>query len=149
GAALAAARSAGLFARVRARAYWAWPALAGFAAATAVHAGAAAYAFVLPAVAVIGVLLVVVAVEQGSRLLARRPVVGTGSLSYGLYVWQATIFLFFGAGIVGALAAVAAGWASTRWIERRFRRRATARMRTARAKIGMHQRRPPEAVVPG
>jgi peptidoglycan/LPS O-acetylase OafA/YrhL len=124
GAALAAARSAGLL-RIHVSAAWAWAALVAFAGATLVHAGPVAYALVLPAVAVVAVLLIVTAVD-GSRLLAWRPLVWTGSISYGIYVWQATVFLFGGRGIVPAIASVGAGWASTRWIERRFRLRRAA-----------------------
>jgi peptidoglycan/LPS O-acetylase OafA/YrhL len=124
GAALGAARSAGLLSRLRLGSpRLAWAALAAFVAATSVPAGPLAYALVLPAVALIAVILIVSGVEHGSRLLAWRPLVWAGSISYGVYVWQATVFLFGGHGLVSAVVSVAAGWGSTRWIERRFRRR--------------------------
>ena len=66
GAAVAAARSAGLLRPFR---RWGWLALAAFAAATAVGPGPVAYALVLPAVAVVAVFLILWALD-GSRLLA-------------------------------------------------------------------------------
>jgi len=122
GAALAAARSAGLLSRLRRRSgLLGMVALAGLVAAMVVPAGAVAYALVLPAVALAAVFLILWAVESRPRVLAWRPLVWTGSVSYGIYVWQATVFLFGGRGLAPAAACVVAGWASTRWIERRFR----------------------------
>ncbi len=123
GAAVAAARSGGLLSPLRRLgARCGWVGLAAFVAATVVPAGPFAYAVVLPAVAVVAVFLILWAVEHGSRFLAWRPLVWIGSVSYGIYVWQATVFLFGGRGPVSAVMAVVAGWASTRWLERRFRR---------------------------
>jgi peptidoglycan/LPS O-acetylase OafA/YrhL len=127
GAALAAARFAGLptelsrFGPAKA----AGPvALIGFVASVSLfHDGTSmAYALGFPAVEAAAVALIVAAVDGAAPLLSWGPVVWLGSISYGVYVWMGMVMLFFGLGPVQMLIAVCAGWASTQWIERPFRR---------------------------
>jgi peptidoglycan/LPS O-acetylase OafA/YrhL len=128
GGTVAAARHGGLIehaTRLRGGTTTSVLALAGFALASGFFRGSSivGYAEGFPAAEVIAAVLIVAAVEMGATVLAWKPLVWVGSISYGLYVWQATIVLLFGRGPIQILIAVAAGWASTRWIERPFRHR--------------------------
>ena len=122
GSALAAARAAGLrFPRIplaSLAALAAIGALAVFAHGSSVFAYAAGF----PLAELAGIVLILAALGE-SRVLALPPLVWVGSISYGVYVWMATVALFDRNGVTPLLLAVGAGWLSTRLIERPFRRR--------------------------
>ncbi|HEX4518901.1 MAG TPA: hypothetical protein VH063_04895, partial [Gaiellaceae bacterium] len=79
-----------------------------------------AYAAGFPLVELAGLVLILAALAD-SRLLALPPLVWVGTISYGVYIWMATIAVWDPHGVAPLLIALGAGWASTRWIERRFR----------------------------
>jgi len=81
-----------------------------------------AYAAGFPLAELAGIVLILAALG-GSRVLTVPPLGWLGTVSYGVYVWMATVALFDRQGVTPLLLAVGAGWASTRFIERRFRRR--------------------------
>ena len=81
-----------------------------------------AYAAGFPLAEVAGVVLILAALE-GSWFLTLRPLVWVGTISYGVYVWMATVAAFDRQGVVPLLVSLGVGWASTRCIEQRFRRR--------------------------
>jgi peptidoglycan/LPS O-acetylase OafA/YrhL len=120
GAALAALRSAGLLRGARVHA----AALGGFLVLVALPLDTAtAYGVGLPLAELAGVGLVLAALD-GSRILSAPPLAWLGSISYGVYLWQGPVMLVGSHGLAAAGASVGLGWASTRLIERPFRRRA-------------------------
>ena len=121
GSAFAAARAAGLrIPRIPLAAPIALAAVAALAAL--VHGGTFAFAAGFPLVELAGLALIVAALAD-SRLLAVRPLVAVGTISYGVYVWMATVAIVAPHGIIPLVAALGIGWLSTRWIEQPFRRR--------------------------
>jgi peptidoglycan/LPS O-acetylase OafA/YrhL len=86
--------------------------------------GSSEFAYVagFPLAELAGIVLILAALG-GSRVLTLPPLVWVGTISYGVYVWMATVALFDRQGVTPLLLAIGAGWASTRFIERRFRRR--------------------------
>jgi peptidoglycan/LPS O-acetylase OafA/YrhL len=77
-------------------------------------------------------LLITFAVQKGtwlSRALSWRPLVWVGLISYSLYLWHMPILSWLGMNRLVALPlAFAVAYASTRWVERPFRRRRAARL---------------------
>lgn len=122
GSALAAARAAGL--RLPRIPLGSLAALAVIGALAVFAHGSSefAYAAGFPLAELAGIVLILAALG-GSRALMLPPLVWVGTVSYGVYVWMATVALFDRQGVTPLLLAVGAGWASTRFIERRFRRR--------------------------
>lgn len=141
GSALAAARFAGM--RLPRARWLGLVALAGFVMLTAFSHGSTVFAYAagFPLVALAGVALIVAALGSGARLLEWRPVVWLGSISYGLYVWQATVVTHFGTG-TAIVFAVLAGWASTRLIEQPFRRKRAERAPHVAAGADLSSRSP-------
>ena len=128
GSALAAALAAGL--RMPKIPFSSWIALAAIMTLAVLAHGSSAFAYAagFPLAELAGLVLILAAID-GSRMLALPPLVWIGTISYGVYVWMATVAVFDRQGLVPLLVALGAGWASTRYIERPFRRR---RERTAR-----------------
>jgi peptidoglycan/LPS O-acetylase OafA/YrhL len=67
---------------------------------------------------------------QMASLLACRPLVALGRISYSLYLWHIPIFFAFGQRNVPAslVASLAAAWLSYRFVEQPFKRRRSARL---------------------
>ncbi|HJU37757.1 MAG TPA: hypothetical protein VJ716_10120 [Gaiellaceae bacterium] len=121
GSALAAARASGAhIPRIPLAAPIALAAIAALAAL--VHGGTFADAAGFPLAELAGVALIAAALTD-SRILAFGPLVRVGTISYGVYVWMATVAIVAPRGIVPLVAALGLGWLSTRWIEQPFRRR--------------------------
>jgi hypothetical protein len=72
--------------------------------------------------------LVLVAAAAGGTLRLPRPLVWLGGISYSLYLWHFAILWAFGWNhlLLAVALSLAAAYASTRWIERPFRRRRRA-----------------------
>lgn len=117
-------------------------ALAGIVALAAlVHIGTTfAYAAGFPLVELSGVALIVAALAH-SRLLAFRPLVWVGTISYGVYVWMATAAIVALHGSIPLILALVLGWMSTRWIEQRFRRRSRTAGTDAHPQAKPHAKR--------
>jgi peptidoglycan/LPS O-acetylase OafA/YrhL len=88
-----------------------------------------------PVIDLSAALLVTFALQKGSwlsRALSWRPLVWIGLISYSLYLWHMLIFYWLGANRLIALPVVfGVAYASTRWVERPFRRRRSARITAA------------------
>ena len=119
GSALAAARAAGL--RLPPIPFGSLAALAAIGALAVFAHGSSefAYAAGFPLAELAGIVLILAALG-GSRVLTLPPLVWVGTISYGVYVWMATVALFDRQGVTPLLLGIGAGWASTRFIERRF-----------------------------
>jgi peptidoglycan/LPS O-acetylase OafA/YrhL len=83
-----------------------------------------------PIIDVVGVVLIATAVTDPGGYFARslswRPLKGLGQISYSLYLWHLPVLYWLGMkGVVALPASLAVAYASTRWIERPFRRRRT------------------------
>ena len=122
GSALAAARAAGLRLPPIPFGSLAGPAAIGALAVFAHGSSEFAYAAGFPLAELAGIVLILAALG-GARVLTLPPLVWVGTIDYGVYVWMATVALFDRQGVTPLLLALGAGWASTRFIERRFRRR--------------------------
>ncbi len=81
-----------------------------------------AYAAGFPLVELAGIVLILAALGE-SPVLELPPLVWVGTISYGVYVWMATVALFDRQGVTPLLISLGVGWASTRFIEQRFRHR--------------------------
>lgn len=138
GCALAAARRAGIV----------WRALVGRVLPAAAIAGAAVIACAIsmpqdsqasfmvgfPIVEVATSVLILAALNSRApaALLSWRPLVGLGTISYSLYLWQGPIWMIFGrGGIVSASIVVVAAWLSYRFVEEPFRRRRVLQVEAA------------------
>jgi peptidoglycan/LPS O-acetylase OafA/YrhL len=88
--------------------------------------------FTGPLVDLSAALLITFAVQKGSwfsRALSWRPLVWVGLISYSLYLWHMLILSWLGENHLVALpVAFAVAYASTRWVERPFRRRRSVRV---------------------
>jgi len=78
--------------------------------------------FLIVDLAMVCVLLGASPSAPGLRLgLASRPMVWLGSISYALYLWHAPLQHLTDHGVATLIGSVAVAWASTAWIESRYR----------------------------
>lgn len=121
-----------------------WPAIVGIAGVAGLgwlavnpdHLFHYRYGLALTAVA--SAMLVGVAATRTVRWLEWGPLMSCGKAAYSLYLWHGLAFhLMADAGLLRAPLSVAASallaWASMRWVEEPWRRRATSRMAAQRA----------------
>lgn len=117
------------------------PGLVLILAAMVLHRPSSGYPGVLTLLPVLGTALILVGAHRGTfiaRILAAKPLVAIGLISYSAYLWHQPVFAFARIralqepppGVMALLALLSLGlaWATWRYVEQPFRRRANRRL---------------------